>query len=80
MVSRGSTATAQELEGLTKGELLSVLSFGADRIFAAASGQGALRVWGGRGGGFEICCFVGTPVFVRANINTRRHTPNPKPP
>ncbi|KAI8470648.1 MAG: P-loop containing nucleoside triphosphate hydrolase protein [Monoraphidium minutum] len=40
MVNRGSTATAQELEGLTKGELLGMLSFGADRIFANDSDQG----------------------------------------
>jgi hypothetical protein len=40
MVNRGSTATAQELEGLTKGELLGMLSFGADRIFANDSNKG----------------------------------------
>jgi hypothetical protein len=40
MVNRGSTATAQELEGLTKGELLGMLSFGADRIFQNDSAEG----------------------------------------
>lgn len=41
MVNRGSTATAQELEGLSRGELLSMLSFGADRIFAKDTDAGA---------------------------------------
>lgn len=31
MVNRGSTAAAEELEGLSKRELLSMLKFGADR-------------------------------------------------
>ncbi|MEW5298327.1 MAG: hypothetical protein WDW36_001466 [Sanguina aurantia] len=39
MVNRGSTAAAEELEGLSKKELLSMLKFGADRIFKNDSGE-----------------------------------------
>ncbi|KAF6256395.1 hypothetical protein COO60DRAFT_109607 [Scenedesmus sp. NREL 46B-D3] len=39
MVNRGSTAKAQQLDSLNTSELLSMLSFGADRILANQAGQ-----------------------------------------
>ncbi|GAX78544.1 hypothetical protein CEUSTIGMA_g5984.t1 [Chlamydomonas eustigma] len=39
MVNRGSTAAAEEMEALDKNELLSMLKFGADRIFKNDSGR-----------------------------------------
>lgn len=38
MVNRGSTAAAQQLEGLHTSEVLSMLRFGADRIFRNEAG------------------------------------------
>ncbi|GLC46024.1 hypothetical protein PLESTB_001026800 [Pleodorina starrii] len=38
MVNRGSTSNAEQLEGLTTGEVLSMLRFGADRIFQNEEG------------------------------------------
>lgn len=40
MVNRGSIAQAEQLEALSKAELLSILSYGADRIFASSAGHG----------------------------------------
>lgn len=39
MVNRGSTAEAEQLERLTGKEMLSMLSFGCDRIFKQDSGS-----------------------------------------
>ncbi|GIL63033.1 hypothetical protein Vafri_17166 [Volvox africanus] len=38
MVNRGSTSNAEQLEGLTRSEVLSMLRFGADRIFRNEQG------------------------------------------
>lgn len=40
MVNRGSTSTAEQLEGLGMAEVLSMLRFGADRIFRNEAGAG----------------------------------------
>ncbi|KAK9840665.1 hypothetical protein WJX81_008358 [Elliptochloris bilobata] len=39
MVNRGTHISADDLEGLSKGEMLSMLRFGADRIFQNAEGR-----------------------------------------
>lgn len=45
MVNRGSTAAAEEMEGLSKGELMNMLTFGADRIFTAEQGRPPTGAW-----------------------------------
>lgn len=68
MVNRGSTAAAEELEGLSKKELLSMLKFGADRWEAEVQNVCAVT------GRVSMCCFWSWYHYISAHDSQRQRT------